>query len=316
MASRTPAPRRALSPSRERALIESVPVAPEDLRFTGIATPDEFFSRPGPLHALCTALARRFHKRAPFMPVEDYYQFAAVEVLNCRRKFKPNAAIPFGGYAWSSAIFYLTGKMHAASVPVSFRKEGSDVVNKLLRNLSAVSLDAPAGRDPEGAALGDTLRLEDTELGDPADPGTLDARATIVDAIAAASADIPAEVLDLVLAALDGQRIDAAELPTGWSYDRFLRRASQFRAVLTRLMGTVQTATREGRDVTRAMLRAEALAVPAQAPVTGADDVDTIAALGAAMNDPAAFDPWAGAFLTTPCGPALRGRASASRGAR
>jgi hypothetical protein len=97
--------------------------------------------------------------------------------------------------------------MHAASVPVSFRKEGSDVVNKLLRNLSAVSLDAPAGRDPEGAALGDTLRLEDTELGDPADPGTLDARATIVDAITAASADIPAEVLDLVLAALDGQAV-------------------------------------------------------------------------------------------------------------
>lgn len=292
--------RRTAATPRSRSSITSVRVAPEDARFTAIPTPEEFFSRPGPLHALCAALARRFYTRAPYMPEEDYYQFAACEVLNCRRKFKPDAAIPFGGYAWSSAIFYLTGKMYAASVPVSFRKEGGGVVDRVLRHNQGVSLDAPLGTDADAATLGDVLRPEDTEYGDPRDPAVLDARATITDAIAAASADVPAEVLDLIFAAVDGQRIDAAELPAGWTYDRFLRRTSQFRAVLARLMQTVQAATREGRDVTRTMLHVEAAAVPQHAPVTGADDVETIAALGAAVNDTATFDPWAGAFLAMP----------------
>ena len=48
------------------------------------------------------------------------------------------------------------------------------------------------------------------------------------------------------------------------------------------------------------MRQPRAVPAVAHAPVTGADDVETIAALGAAVNDTATFDPWAGAFLAMP----------------
>ena len=290
---------------RRGASIEPVPLGAGDKLFTGIATPEEFFRRPQHLHALCDTLAQRFRARAPWVVYEDAYQEAALEVVNCRRKFKPEKGYPFGGYAWSSAIFKLTEMMQRGSVPVSFDRShgtpgesGANIVDRVLRGISTVRLDAPAsGSDDTASTVGEVLSIDDTELA-PADAATRDRRSTILAAFDAAAEGLPSTVVDLMLAYLDGQTLGAEDYPRGWNLDRLARTAERFSAVLRRIMGEADARLRAGDDVTPAELHRAAAYVPPTAPVTAASPLAEIAALGSAITDPVQFDAWGGAFLS------------------
>lgn len=298
-----PAPALDADPAPRRT-IERVTLGAGDNLFTGIATPEEFFRRPQHLHALCDNIAQRYRRVAPWVTYEDAYQEAALEVCNCRRKFDASKGKPFGGYAWASAHFKLTEMMQKASVPVSFDRShappgesGGKIVDRVLRNISTVRLDAPAF-EGEGASgtVGDGMCLDDTESAPP-DAATRERRTTILAAFEAAAEGLAPVVVDLILAYLDGQTLHPDDYPPGWSLDRLARAAEKFTVILRRIMADADAATRAGGEMTAADLRTAAVFVPAKAPVT-LDSTDAeIAALGSAIVDPVQFDPWGGGFL-------------------
>lgn len=193
--------------------------------FLAVGTPEEFFGNPRYLQQLAHTVGRRFARRQKFYAYEDVAQDAAVIALKARARWRPGHRVPFGGFAYKSALLWCTGAMLRASIPVC----GCDTRAET-EGVRYTSLDAPRQRDGEGATtLGETLD-EALVLGARSSrPDDAEELRETFRELRARVADLDDEVLDAVLALLTGTRLDAADIPAGWTRETLGRLADRVR---------------------------------------------------------------------------------------
>lgn len=204
---------------------------------TAIPTPEEFFRHPTALQTMARQIARRFVRRLPSLNEDDLAQDAAEEILKCAlpHRWSPSKGVPFGGFAWRSTIYKMTGVMWKASVPVS----GTFSHLAEVAAVRALYLDAPAGSSDEGDAgtWADVIGCDDVEDGSaPCDPETAAEAARVRAALAYALRGYAPEaaltLTDLVEGRAQAADLTAAEIPEGWSRAGLTRAAAKLRRAL------------------------------------------------------------------------------------
>lgn len=206
--------------------------------FLAVATPEEFFASPKHLVSLTRTVGGRFARRQKFYRREDVAQDAAVVALEAARRWTPEHGVPFGGFAYRSALLWCTGAMHRASIPVGGCETRAETEAVRYSSLDAPRLTASG----TVATLGETLDESKVVGGRSTRPDDGALTREILADFRAATADLSDEVFDAVVAIMVDGRVDPRDIPAGWTDVTLTRLADRVRAEL-RLRADVRAVT-------------------------------------------------------------------------
>ena len=201
--------------------------------FLAVETPEEFFAAPRHLTSLTRALGGRFARRQTFYDRRDVAQDAAVVVLEAARRWTPGHGVPFGVYAYRSALQWCTGAMLRASIPVTGCESRAAT-----EGVRYTSLDATTpGADGAGTTYGERLDAAKVVGASTLRPDDRMQTEELLHDLRAATADLSDEVFDAVAAVMSGTKVPAAEIPAGWTEATLTRLAERVRAELQGRVG-------------------------------------------------------------------------------
>lgn len=202
--------------------------------FLAIATPDEFFADPRHLVKLAKVVGGRFASRQRFYDRQDAAQDAAVVALRARSTWTPDRGVPFGGFAYRSAILWCTGAMYKASIPVCGPESRAEV-----ESVRYSSLDAPRGASAElgSATFGEMLSEDRVVGGRSTRPDEGAELAALLAELRGTADDLDDDAFDAVAAVMCGAKLAADEVPEGWTLPSLTALAERLRVEMRRIVG-------------------------------------------------------------------------------
>ena len=181
--------------------------------YLACATPDEFFSNRKFVEKFAADIGRRWERRTGFMHAKDVGQDGLLMAVKCAQRWTPAMGVPFGGYAWSSAMLWMRSESYRQAVPVT----GTFNCLADVQGIGFVSLDQAVPGSEEGASYGELLAWEDTDTGVTTSPDAVLLADSIHTAVEELFAGVDPEVTDAVLSELHGTPVDPTELPSGYT---------------------------------------------------------------------------------------------------
>lgn len=202
--------------------------------YLAVGTPAEFFANPDNIVRLSRDVARRYVRTASFLRMDDTAQAVSVVVMECALpgRWKPESGVPFGGFAFKSAVMWMIGEMYRGSVPVS----GHFATRADVEGVRYDCLDAPAASTDGTSTLGALTASESVIGGASYRPDDAAQASGMWALVSEATAHMAPEVADAVLAVMHGVEIPTTELPAGYTAHGLAREAARLRETLRHML--------------------------------------------------------------------------------